>query len=273
MADTTLVTDVTTASFADDVIERSRSVPVVVDFWAGWCGPCRTLGPMLEAEVARRAGSVVLAKVDVDAEPTLAQQHRVQGIPRVIAYRDGVPVDEFTGVQPPDRLTAFFDGIAPSAADRAVAAARTLEPALAVAELELALEAAPGHRAAALALAELLVEDDPDRAAALALPHRPDPAAERVLARLEVARGAVDDLAALEARAAAGDDEDALIALGDALAAAGRHDDAAARLLAAVVIAGPRREDARSHLVRLLDLMDDPAAATEWRRRLARALF
>lgn len=269
----TSILDVTTPTFPAEVVERSREVPVVVDFWAAWCGPCRTLGPMLEAEVARRDGAVVLAKVDVDAEPALAQRHRVQGIPRVIAYRDGAPVDEFTGVVPPDRLAGFLDRLAPGPADRAVAAARYLAPAAAIAGLETALLAEPTHRGAALTLAALLVAEDPARAEALVLPHRPDPEAERVLARIAVARGATDDLEGLAARAAAGDDDAALLAHGDALAAAGRTDEACAALLAAVELAGPERDDARAHLVRLLDLLEDADAAAHWRRRLARALF
>lgn len=269
----TLVLDVTSTTFATDVVERSRSVPVIVDFWAAWCGPCRTLGPMLEAEVARRGGSVVLAKVDVDAQPTLAQQHRVQGIPRVVAYRDGAPVDEFTGVIPPDRLTGFVDRLVPSAADRAVTAAAALAPADAIATLEAALVAQPGHRDASLALAALIAHDDPARAGALAGPHRPDPRAERVLARIEVGRGAVEDLEALAQRAAGTQDDAALLAYGDALAAVGRTEEACAALLSAVELAGAHQDVARAHLVRLLDLVADPASASEWRRRLARALF
>lgn len=267
------VLDVTSADFADAVIARSHEVPVVVDFWAAWCGPCRTLGPMLEAEVGRRDGAVLLAKVDVDAEPALAGQHRVQGIPQVIAYRDGVAVSSFTGVVPPDRLTAFLDALVPSVADRAVRAAVGLDPPRAVDELERALAAEPGHRGAALALADLLVASDPERAATLAAPHRPDPAAERILARLDVARGASDDLADLERRAAARDDDAALTALARALAAAGRGDEACAALLDAVRLDGPSRDEARALLVRLLDLDDDAERAAAWRRRLAAALF
>jgi thioredoxin len=101
--------DVTTETFDRDVIDRSHALPVVVDFWAAWCGPCRMLGPAIEAEVAKRAGKIELAKVDIEAERTLALNYGIQSIPTVAVFRDGKPVTGFVGAHPADAIGRFLD--------------------------------------------------------------------------------------------------------------------------------------------------------------------
>ncbi len=113
--------EVTESTFEQQVVERSATVPVVVDFWADWCGPCHALAPVLEAAVAGRSGSVELAKVDVDANQVLAQRFGVSGIPAVKAFRDGRVVAEFTGARSPGLVEAFLDELlAPPRADALV---------------------------------------------------------------------------------------------------------------------------------------------------------
>jgi putative thioredoxin len=119
------VIDVDVDTFEEAVIAASHERPVVVDFWAAWCGPCRQLTPMLERAVAAQDGRVLLAKVDVDANPALAQRYRVQGIPQVVGFRDGTAIAQFTGVQPEPQLAAFIEDLLPTEADQAVARARS----------------------------------------------------------------------------------------------------------------------------------------------------
>ncbi len=101
--------DITTETFERDVIERSHEIPVVVDFWAAWCGPCRALGPAIESEVAKREGKLELAKLDVDAESQVAARYGVRSIPTVVVFRDGVPATGFVGAYPPATIGHYFD--------------------------------------------------------------------------------------------------------------------------------------------------------------------
>jgi putative thioredoxin len=241
--------DVTEATFEADVVERSRQVPVVVDFWAEWCGPCKQLTPALEKAEAARGGKVVLAKVDVDSNQRLAAAFQVQGIPAVKAFRDAKVVDEFVGALPPAKVEAFFDGLAPSRADDLLAAGDELS-------LRQAAELEPGRADVAVALAKARLERGAEAEALEAVAgHEADFAAAGIGARVRLAEAGVgaDAFAALDR----GDREAALDALLGELAHA---EDAT-------------RDDLRRAIVGILAELDpaDPAGR-EYRRRLSAAL-
>ena len=176
-----MIADVSQADFEARVIERSREVPVVVDFWAEWCAPCRQLGPALEEAIRERGGAIELAKVDVEANQALAQAFGIRGIPDVRAFRDGRIADGFTGARPPAELSAFLDALLPSEADR-LAALGDEE------SLRAALEADPRHLEAALGLARIhLSRGEPDEARALLGAHDGvDFRASGLMARIEL---------------------------------------------------------------------------------------
>ncbi|MCB0875582.1 MAG: tetratricopeptide repeat protein [Solirubrobacterales bacterium] len=241
-----MVHDVSEAGFQKDVLDRSHEVPVVVDFWAEWCGPCRQLGPALEAEAGRRGDDVDLAKVDVDSNQMLASRFGVQGIPAVKAFVDGEVAAEFTGAIPPAQVRTFFDSLVPSEADRLAEAADE-------ASLRRALELDPAQRAAALKLARLLLAaGDGEEARTVLEPFADDFTAAGMLARL----GLGDDDPASPALAAwdEGDHERALELLQEQIAAATDPErvDVLRRVMVAIFTElGPASELAREHRRRL----------------------
>ncbi len=272
------VIDVTTADFGESVLETSHQIPVVVDLWAEWCGPCKVLGPMLERAAAEAGGRWLLAKLDVDANPQLAQQFGVQGIPTVVAFKDGAEVDRFTGALPEAQVRAFIDRLLPTELDVATAegdAALDAGDTGRAAEIYRSVLATdPGHQDAGLSLAGLLL-DDGDRDGALEILDRlaPTDAVKQLqaFARLGAESG---DLEALEAAAASGAPSDRL-ALGRAQAGAGESELAIATLMGVMgERTEPESEEARSTLLDLFELLGaENAAVKDARRRLANGLY
>ena len=274
------VRDVAEADFQRDVLQRSRDVPVVVDFWAEWCGPCRVLGPLLETMAERYGGAFELAKVDVDQNQAVAGQFGVQGIPTVVAFRDGAPVSRFTGAIPEAALREWLDGIMPTEIDLMVDQARTarIEGDDTAAEriFRQVLDQRPSHTEAGTSLASMLI-DRGDTEEALIVLGRVDPDAEveRLQAAARLKASSDDDIAELEAVVEADADNDtARLDLALALAARNEYEPALDNLLAIVRRKGESKEAARKAMLDIFGVLGDEHPLTaSYRRRLASALF
>ena len=259
----TNVIDVTDANFEQVVIEGSKDRPVVVDLWAEWCGPCKTLGPILEKVAGERAGAFLLAKLDVDANPMVSGAFGVQSIPTVIAFKDGEPVNGFVGAYPEEAINQFVDLLLPTEAELVVEEAQAEAEAgdLDGAEQDYrdALAKDPQNREAAVGLGRILVDrGDVDEARTLLGPFLPDPDAERLLAAARVQGWGTSP-------------GDGPLGEARALGAAGRWREAFEAMLQQL----PQdRDGARDTMLDgFAALGDEDPMVIEYRRKLANALF
>jgi len=221
--------DVTESTFQTDVLDRSHSLPVVVDFWAAWCGPCRQLGPILEREVAKRSDRLELVKLDVDANPTISQSYGIQGIPAVKAFHKGKVVSEFVGAQPAAAVERFLDSLLPSEAELLAHKGDEVS-------LRAALKLEPGHADAAVRLASMLHGRGQDQEALEILQkvHRSF-AADGLAARIRLEQSGVPNLREAFAARDAGDNEKALEMLIEAIGRAGSSRDAIRRVVVGIL--------------------------------------
>ncbi|MGC9220054.1 MAG: tetratricopeptide repeat protein [Solirubrobacteraceae bacterium] len=243
--------NVTDQTFQTAVIERSHHVPVVVDFWAQWCAPCRQLTPVLERAVAAHAGKIELAKLDTDSNPQTARQFGIQGIPAVKAFRNGAVVSEFVGAQPQPAVERFLAGLLPSEADLLVASGD--EDAL-----RRALELEPGRADAAVLLARLLLaRGQSDQARTVLEPVRGSFVADGMLARISLQSSDSPDLS------------DAFQALDN-----GQTEHGLDLLLKVLPDADGAKDEIRKVVVGALEEIGASSdLAREMRRRLASALY
>lgn len=281
------VIDVSERTFQTDVLERSKEVPVVVDFWAAWCGPCRMLGPVLERLASEANGDWVLAKLDVDQNPQLAMRYGVQGIPAVKAFVDGRVADEFVGAQPEPMVRRFIQGLAPGQGDRRVKEAQAAEKAGGLEKAETLyrqiLTDEPNHARALVGLGRVLFGQGRLEEAAEALDRVPRheaarKEAEKWLAQIEFRResAACGGLADCREKLAADPNNVAArYGVAMALAAEGHYDDALRHLLTIVKQDRTFRDDAarRAMLSIFAILGDDSRLAQEYRSKLAMAIF
>src|SRR2546421_8255490 len=253
------IIDVTEATFQTEVLERSLQTPVVIDFWAEWCGPCKQLSPILEKLAIEGDGAWVLAKVDVDANPRLAQMFRVQGIPMVYAVVGGQPVDAFTGVIPESQLRPWIETVCKAGG---VQVETPADPRLEAADDALM---SGDLDAAEQAYKKILAESPADAAAEAGL-------AQVALVRRVQGANPAQLIAAAQA---APDDVAAQTRAADVEVLSGQAEQAYRRLVELVRrTSGPEREGVRQHLLSLFAIAgpDDPAVAAA-RRQLASALF
>lgn len=276
----------TEADFQDAVVQRSHELPVVVDFWAPWCGPCRALGPLLENAARAGNGEFLLAKVNVDAQPGLAGAFGVQSIPAVFALRNGRVVDQFVGVLSPEQLRAWLASLQPSEAERLAASAKSLaaeNPSAAVEQLRAAIGLEPQRVEYQIELARLLLQQgntDESRQVIDALAARGflEPEAQDIQAALEL-RSESSQAGGVQAVQVELDkspgDRQLQLRLGVALAGEQRYDEALEQLLR--LVQEDRHgtgEEAREAMVNIFRVLgsDDERTAT-WRRKLASALY